>query len=307
MALLALDLGVFHRKAHVVKAKEAMGWCALWVTLAFGFGVVLYFWEGEVAALEYVTGYVIEYSLSVDNIFVFVVIFSFFKVPFELQHRVLFWGIIGALIMRGIMIGIGAALIASFWWILYLFGAFLVYTGLRLAFHKDMGVDPAKSSFVRFLRTHLPLTDGYLGKRFFVRAGGRNHATLLFLVLAVIEMTDVIFAVDSIPAIFAVTRSPFIVFTSNAFAILGLRSLYFALADMVPRFRYLKHGLAVVLVFVGVKMLLSHSVLEIPIGLSLAAVAVILTTAIVLSLARPAPPMEREITDPSATKKNQDV
>jgi tellurite resistance protein TerC len=286
LAMLALDLGVFHRQAHAVKVKEALIWSAVWIALALAYNVFVYWWRGPQAALEFFTGYLIEKSLSVDNIFVFVLMFSFFQVPDELQHRVLFWGILGALIMRGILIAAGAALMTSFAWIIYIFGAFLIVTGLRMALQKEHDVHVENNPLVRAVRGMLPVTNDYHGPRFFVRMSGRRMATPLFMVLLAIEFTDLVFAVDSIPAIFAVTRDPFIVYTSNVFAILGLRSLYFALAGVIHKFHYLKLGLGIVLMFVGVKMLLAHTVFKIPTGLSLAVIGLILAVSVVASLAR---------------------
>ncbi len=286
LAMLAVDLGVFHRKAHTVKIKEALIWSGVWIALSLAFNLFVYYWRGPVVALEFLTGYLIEKSLSVDNIFVFVLVFSFFRVPEEYQHRVLFWGILGALVMRGIFIAVGAALLARFHWVIYLFGGFLVFTGIRMALQKEHGVHPDRNPLVRFFRRHFPVTDDYHGQSFFVRQGTRLWATPLMVVLLVVEVTDLVFAVDSIPAIFAVTRDPFIVYTSNVFAILGLRALYFALAGVITKFHYLKLGLAVILVFVGVKMLLAGSPWEIPIAWSLAVIAFVLAAAVGASLLR---------------------
>jgi tellurite resistance protein TerC len=296
LALLALDLGVFLRKAHAVSTKEAAIWSVVWITLSLLFnGVIYLFWNrmmpdsalsnGE-ASLQFLTGYLIEKALSVDNIFVFVLIFTFFRVPEAYQHRVLFWGILGALLMRGAMILAGAALIKEFHWIIYVFGAFLIFTGIRMAFHKDEEIHPENNPLVRLFKRFMPVTAGYEGAKFFVRRAGVLLATPLLIVLLVVESTDLIFAVDSIPAIFAVTEDPFIVYTSNVCAILGLRSLYFLLAGVVDKFHYLKLGLSTVLVFVGVKMLLTDTAYKIPIVLSLAVIAGILTIAVVASLLR---------------------
>ena len=283
---LALDLGVFHRQAHVVGAREALAWTLVWVTLAVLFGIGIFLVRGGETAVEYFTGYVIEYSLSVDNVFVFTLIFAAFAVPRTLQHRVLFWGIAGALVMRLLMILAGATLVAQYHWVLYVFGAFLVFTGLRMlvarAGHEP---HPENNVLVRFARRHLRVTDGFHDQAFFVRVAGGLAATPLFLALLVVEFSDLVFAVDSIPAIFAVTTDPFVVFTSNAFAILGLRSLYFLLAEAAARFRYLRVGLAMVLVFVGAK-LLSAGFLHIPPLVSLAVVVSILGLAIGASLRR---------------------
>ncbi len=285
VAMLAIDLGVFHRKAHTVSIREAGSWTVVWITLALLFAVGLWLRNGSEQALAFITGYVIEYSLSMDNIFVFVLIFGFFAVPPAYQHRVLFWGILGALVMRGIMIGLGAALIDRFGWIIYLFGAFLVFTGIRMAFQKDESVDPESNPIVKLFTRFVPVTQGYEGDKFFIRRAGKLLATPLFVVLIMVETTDLIFAVDSIPAIFAVTTDPFIVFTSNVFAILGLRSLYFVLRGAVDKFHYLKVGLAAVLTFVGVKMLAGYWY-HLPVGLSLGVIAALLGAAIVASLVR---------------------
>ena len=294
--MLALDLGVFHREAHVVSIREASIWSVLWIGLALLFNVgIFFFWDRMVpgstysnadAALAFFTGYLIEKSLSVDNVFVFVLIFTYFAVPSKYQHRVLFWGVLGALLMRGILIAVGATLIKEFHWIIYLFGAFLVFTGIRMARHRNESMDPGKNPLLRLFRRIMPVTEEYEGDRFFVRRAGRLMATPLFLSLLMVEVTDLIFAVDSIPAIFAVTQEPFLVYTSNVFAILGLRSLYFVLAGMVHRFSYLKLGLSVILVFVGVKMLLVDSAFKIPTLASLVVVATILTLSVVASLLR---------------------
>lgn len=289
LAMLALDLGVFHRKAHVVKVREALIWSGIWIALALSYNALVYYWRGPQAGLEFLTGYLIEKSLSVDNIFVFVLLFAFFKVPAEYQHRILFWGILGALIMRGLLIAAGVALLTSFSWVIYIFGGFLVVTGARMAVQKEHSMDPARNPVVRAARKVLPVTTDYHGQQFFVRLNGRSMVTPLFVVLLTVEFTDLVFAVDSIPAIFAVTLDPFIVYTSNVFAILGLRALYFALAGVIHRFHYLKIGLGIVLVYVGIKMLLSHTAYKIPTGLSLGVVGFIIATAIVLSLLRPKP------------------
>jgi tellurite resistance protein TerC len=285
LAMFALDLGVFHRKAHAVSLKEASIWSVVWITLAMVFNAGLYFFAGSEPALQFFTGYLIEKSLSVDNIFIFVLLFTFFKVPAPYQHRVLFWGILGALIMRGTLIAVGVALIDSFHWIIYLFGAFLIFTGVRMAFHKEMKLHPENNLLLKFIRRFVPVTENYGHARFFVRRAGRVMVTPLLLVLLVIESTDLIFAVDSIPAIFAVTRDPFLVYTSNIFAILGLRSLYFVFANVMGKFYYLKLGLAVVLSYVGVKMVLAD-IYHIPTALSLSVIAVILVAAVIASILR---------------------
>ncbi len=285
LAMLAIDLGVFNRKTHVVSTREASIWVTVWVTLALLFGGILYVLRGYQSALEYFTGYVIEYSLSMDNIFVFVLIFSYFAVPASYQHRVLFWGILGALVMRGVMIVAGAALIKQFHWIIYIFGAFLIFTGIRMARHKDEEVHPERNPLIRLVRRRLPVTENYEGSHFFVRRDGVLMATPLFIVLLMVESTDLIFAVDSIPAIFAVTTDPLIVYTSNVFAILGLRSLYFVLRGAVDKFHYLKPALAAVLTFVGLKMVLTD-VYKVPIVASLLVIVSLLGIGIVASLIR---------------------
>ncbi len=292
---LALDLGVFHRQARVVKFKEALTWTTIWVTLSFGFGLLLApalvtGW-GKQDSVEFVTGYIIELSLSMDNVFVIALIFTYFRVPSQYQHRVLFWGILGALLMRGVMIGAGAALISRFMWTLYLFGAFLVFTGVKMLFVSDEGVHPEKNFLLRLAKKFFPVATKFHGQKFAIREQGRFTLTPLALVLLVVETTDLIFAVDSIPAIFAVTQKPFIVFTSNVFAILGLRSLYFVLAGAIDYFRYLKVGLSFVLVFIGGKMLLdAHGQppkwfqVDIPSSVSLLVVGAIIATSIALSV-----------------------
>ena len=287
LGLLALDLGVFHRNDHAVGMKEAAIWTVVWISLALIFNAGIYFFAGSEPALQFLTGYLIEKSLSVDNIFVFVMLFSYFNVPVVYQHRVLFWGILGALIMRGILIGVGAYLIAQFHWVIYVFGAFLVFTGIRMAVQKDEHVDVESNGVVKLLRRIMPITQNYHGHDFFVREAGRLFATPLFVVLLIVETTDLIFALDSIPAIFAVTTDPFLVYTSNVFAILGLRSLYFLLAEVITKFRFLKIGLSAILIFVGVKMLIVD-IYHIPIVVSLGVIAGILTLSIVASLVIPA-------------------
>ena len=290
LAMLALDLGVFHRRAHEVSLREAATWSAVWVALALSFNYGVYHFMGARAGLEFLTGYLIEKALSVDNIFVFVLIFSYFKVPRRYQHRVLFWGILGALLLRGAMIAAGAALIARFHWIIYVFGAFLVFTGIRMAVQREHTLEPEANPVLRLMRRFVPMTNVYHGQSFFVReeVGGRMRrlATPLFAVLVLVETTDVIFAVDSIPAIFAITSDTFLVYTSNVFAILGLRALYFLLAGIIHRFHYLKLGLSLVLVFVGVKMLLAD-MYSIPIGVSLGVVALVLGISVAASLFLP--------------------
>ena len=282
LALLAVDLGVFHRKAHAVSIKEATAWSIVWVSLAMIFNLGIYFTWGEQKALEFFTGYVIEKSLSVDNLFVFVMIFQYFSTPTEYQHRVLFWGILGALILRAIFIAAGSALLNQFHWMIYVFGAFLVFTGIKMFLQGDEKLEPERNPVVRLFERWVPMTREYHGQSFMIRTHGKTRATLLLLVLIVIETTDVIFAVDSIPAIFAVTQDSFIVYTSNVFAILGLRALYFMLAGVMQMFVYLKFGLSLVLCFVGAKMLLAD-IYKIPIGASLAVIGTVLLLSIIAS------------------------
>ena len=293
LAMLALDLGVFHRKAHAVSGREALIWSVVWIALSLVFNALLYFfWDrmmpdsvytNSEAALAFFMGYLIEKSLSVDNIFVFILIFSFFAVPAAYQHRVLFWGILGALVMRGTLIAVGAALLKEFHWIIYVFGAFLIFTGLRMARHREEELQPDKNPIVKFFRRFIPVTETFEKDRFFVRRAGKILATPLFLILLIVESTDLVFAVDSIPAIFAVTQEPFIVYTSNVFAILGLRALYFLLANVMDKLQYLKLGLSAVLTFIGVKMVIVDFY-HIPVGVSLVVVAGILTVSILASL-----------------------
>jgi TerC family integral membrane protein len=283
--MLVLDLTVFHRKAHKIEFKEALAWSVFWISLAAIFAVIVFFWRGKHTALDFVTGYLIEESLSVDNLFVFLLIFRYFKVPTQFQHKVLFWGIIGALVMRFVFIWAGVALINRFHWIIYVFGIFLVYTGLRLLRSSDSDVQPEHNPILRAFRKFMPVTKDYEGGKFFVRHQGL-YATPLFLVLIVIETTDVAFAADSIPAILAITRDPFIVYTSNVFAILGLRSLYFALAGLMDAFHYLHYGLAVILTFIGVKMLVSNFY-HLHTGIALGVVAGVLSLSVVASLIWP--------------------
>ena len=292
LAVLAIDLGVFNKKAHAATVREAATWSAVWIALSLGFaGLVLHLY-GKQPALEFVTGYLIEYSLSIDNIFVIVLIFSYFRIPEKYQHRVLFWGIIGALVMRGAMIGAGALLIQRFHWIIYVFGAFLIFTGIRMATHDEADIEPEANPILRLVRRIMPITHDYRGQEFFVKeppargAPPAIMATPLFVVLVLVETTDLIFAVDSIPAIFAVTRDPFLVYTSNVCAILGLRSLYFLLAGVINKFHLLKLGIAAVLTFVGVKMLLSGSY-EIPIHVSLLVIVAVLAVSVIASIAFP--------------------
>jgi tellurite resistance protein TerC len=294
LVMLFLDLAVFHRKVHEVRFREAVGWSVFWILLALVFNAGIYYWFGTQRALEFLTGYAIEKALSVDNLFVFLVIFTYFSVPAAYQHRVLFYGILGALVLRVIFILVGASLLHHFHWVIYLFGAFLIYTGIRFLFHAPEEFDPARSYAVRLFRWFVPTSEAYDGPRFFTRENGRRRATPLLLVLATVEATDVVFAVDSIPAIFAITEDPFIVYTSNVFAILGLRSLYFLLSGSISKFQYLHIGLALVLMFVGLKMLVAQYY-KIPIVVSLGVVAALIAGSIVASLiVRPRTPPETD-------------
>lgn len=285
LLMLALDLGVFHRRAHAVKFREALGWSLMWMALAAGFAVLVYFWHGRTAALEFITGYVIELSLSVDNLFVFLMIFRYFRVAGASQHKVLFWGILGALVMRGIFILAGVGLIRRFHWIIYGFGALLVYSGLKLIRSEGAEVHPQRNPVLRVFRRWVPVTKDYVGGKFFVRRPGL-FATPLFIVLLVVETTDLLFAVDSIPAVLAITLNAFIVYTSNVFAILGLRSMYFALAGMMEVFHYLHFGLSFILIFIGAKMLLSHYY-TIPTEIALAVVGAVLALSVLASVLFP--------------------
>lgn len=292
LAMLALDLGVFHKKAHEVKMKEALTWSAVWIGCAMIFNLLIYYyWDwiapgsgytNSDAALAFLTGYLIEKSLSVDNVFVFLMVFTYFQVPSLYQHKVLFWGILGALIMRAIFIFAGVSLITTFHWTIYIFGALLIFTGINMAMQKDKKLEPEKNPVIRLFKKWFPVTNDYHGDHFFAKIDGRKVATPMFIVLLVIETTDVIFAVDSIPAILAITSNPFIVYTSNVFAILGLRALYFALAGIMGLFHYLHYGLSVILVFVGTKMMLVD-LFKIPVGISLMVVMSILVISVVLS------------------------
>jgi tellurite resistance protein TerC len=289
IAMLSLDLGLLNRKAHTITYREAWIWSAVWVTLAMIFAGLVFFYQGRDPGFRFLTGYLIELSLSVDNLFVFLLIFSYFKVPARFQHRVLFWGVMGALIMRLTMIFIGAALIERFHWIIYIFGGFLVYTGIKMFSHEDTDMQPDQNPVVRLVTRFLPITHHYDEQKFFTTVNGKRTGTLLLLVLIVVEVTDLVFAVDSIPAIFAITTNTFIVYTSNVFAILGLRSMYFLLAGVVEKFRYLRTGLAIVLTFIGIKMLLGALSIHIPIEGSLAFVALVLVGSVVASLLIPPP------------------
>jgi tellurite resistance protein TerC len=299
VALLLFDLGVLRRKSHDVKLKEALGWSAFWIALALLFCGGIWHYSGHKRALEFLAGYVTEYSLSVDNIFVFILIFTYFKVGAAYRHKVLFWGILGALVMRAVMIVAGVGLVHRFEWILYIFGAFLVFTGIRLAFHHDDDMDPGANPVVKLAKRFLPLTPDYHGNRFFVLQDGKRYATPLFIVLLVIETSDLLFAVDSIPAIIGLSKDPFIIYTSNVFAILGLRSLYFALAGIMDLFHYLKYALSFILTFVGVKMLI-ESFYKIPIELSLLIIMSALVISILASLRWPPPPDQTSVDEAEA-------
>jgi len=283
LLMLALDLGVFHRKSHEVSVKEALTWTFVWIFLSLTFNVILYFWKGQQQALEFFTGYLVEKALSVDNIFVFIMIFTYFQIPTKYQHKILFWGILGALIMRVIFIFAGVALLERFHFTIYIFGALLIFTGIKMFSHSNSKIDPNKNPVLIFFKKFMPVTQTLHEDKFFTKIDGRRFATPLFLVLILIETTDLIFAVDSIPAILAITQDQFIVYTSNVFAILGLRSLYFALAGIIHRFWLLSYGLAIVLVFVGIKMILIDFY-KIPIEWSLLFIATIITSSIFLSL-----------------------
>jgi tellurite resistance protein TerC len=284
--LLAIDLGLFHRKSHEVKIKEALIWSAIWISLAFIFNYGVYHFMGKEKALEFLTGYLIEKSLSVDNLFVFIMLFTFFNVNPKYQHKVLFWGILGALMMRAFFIFAGVALISKFHWIIYIFGVFLVFTGIKMLFHKDEKIAPDKNPLVKLFKKLFPVSENMHGGKFFVTVNAKTFATPLFIVLLVVEFTDLIFAVDSIPAILAISNDTFIIFTSNVFAILGLRALYFALAGITKYFHYLKYGLSAILVFVGVKMVIV-GFYKIPIVYSLLTILGILTVSIIFSILFP--------------------
>jgi tellurite resistance protein TerC len=286
IVVLVLDLGVFHRTAREVKIKEALIWCTVWIGLAMLFNIGIHFWKGPVKALEFLTGYLIEEALSVDNLFVFLMIFSYFRVDRRYQHRVLFWGIVGAIIMRAFFIGMGVALIQRFHWIIYIFGAFLIVTGVKMTTQKDRELQPEKNPVLKLFRRWIPVTDTYVGGKFFVRRKGHSMATPLFVVLLLVESTDLVFAVDSIPAVLAISRDPLIVYTSNIFAIMGLRSIFFALSGVIQLFHYLQYGLSIILMFVGLKMVLSN-VYKIPVGVALAVVGGILVAAVVASVLWP--------------------
>jgi len=290
VTMLGLDLGLFNRKAHTIRYKEAWIWSAVWVTLALLFAGLVFHYQGSQRGLEFLTGYLIELSLSVDNLFVFLLIFSYFKVPAKFQHRVLFWGVMGALVMRLTMIFVGATLIDRFHWIIYIFGAFLVYTGIKMFKQDEIDIQPDQNIAVRVVTRFLPIARHYEEEKFFTKIDGKRTGTLLLLVLMVVEVTDLVFAVDSIPAIFAITTNTFIVYTSNVFAILGLRSMYFLLAGVVEKFRYLRTGLAIVLTFIGLKMLIVALGYHIPIWFSLVFVAIVLVGSVIASLVIPGEP-----------------
>ncbi|MBK9226422.1 MAG: TerC family protein [Ignavibacteria bacterium] len=294
LIMLALDLGVFQRKIHAVTVKEALIWSAVWIVLALAFNVFVYYDFGKQKAIEFLTGYILEKSLSVDNIFVFVLLFSYFKVPSEYQHKVLFWGVLGALILRAILIAVGALMIAKFHWIIYVFGAFLVFTGFRMAKQNDEDIHPEDNFLIRFFKKIIPVTNEYHDEKFFVKLDGKKFATPLFIVLLAIEFTDLVFAFDSIPAIFAVTSDPFIVYTSNIFAILGLRSLYFALVGVIHKFHFLKIGLSMILIFIGMKMLIMD-LYKIPTTYSLGVIAIVLAASVILSILKPKHEEESEL------------
>lgn len=304
LLLMAVDLGLFHKRAHAVRVREALLWTATWIAISLTFGAGVYFYFGSQKGIEFFAGYTIEYALSVDNLFVFVLLFSYFAVPAQLHHRVLFWGILGALLLRLAFILIGTALIARFHWIMYVFGAFLVFTGARILREKETEVEPEKNPVVRFFRRMLPMVSGYDTGGFYVRHSGKVFFTPLMLVLVAVETTDLVFATDSIPAVFGVTTDPFIVYTSNVCAILGLRSVYFLLAAAIGRFAYLGIGVGLVLIFIGVKMLVGIAY-EVSTGLSLCVVAVILAGSIVISLVRP-PQAAPSIPDSALMRSNSD-
>lgn len=302
MGLLALDLGVFHRKSHTVKMREALTWSGVWIALALIFNGFIYYTRGPVPAMEFLTGYLVEEALSVDNLFVFLMVFSFFRVPAEYQHKILFWGIIGALVMRAAFILAGITLIQKFHWVIYIFGAFLIITGIKMLSNDDDEINPERNPVLKLFRRVMPVTDNYDRDNFFVRKEGRLFATPLFVVLLMVETTDVIFAVDSIPAILGITTDPFIVYTSNVFAIMGLRSIYFALAGLMQIFHYLKYGLCAILVFVGTKMLLSE-IYKIPVVVALGTIIGVLLISILASMLWPR--KEEAPDEPSAPGESQ--
>ncbi|AYA35785.1 TerC family protein [Hymenobacter oligotrophus] len=305
LAMLLLDLLVFNRKAHVVRMREALGWSAFWIALSLAFNYFVYHEFGREAGMNFLTGYLLEKALSVDNLFVFLLIFTYFKVPGEYQHKILFWGVLGALVLRATFIVIGAALISKFSWTLYVLGAFLVYTGFKMATTSgDPDIDPENNPVVRFLSRHLPITNRYEGSKFFVRKEKLLFATPLFVVLVMVETTDVVFAADSIPAILAVTQDKFIVYTSNVFALLGLRALYFALAGLMQLFHYLHYGLSLILVFIGGKLLL-HDFFHLPTEWALGVVAAVLTLSVVVSLILPKKNDDDAVTEPAASSSDE--
>jgi len=286
LVLLALDLGVFHRKAHEVKMKEALIWSAVWITVALLFNVGVYFVKGRELAVQFLAGYLLEKSLSVDNLFVFLLIFNYFHLPSQYQHKILFWGIIGALVSRAVFIFCGLSLLHYFSWMIYVFGAILIWTGLKLAFEKDKKVEPEKNIFVKAFRRFFPLDKGYHDGKFFVKLNGVLYATPLIVILLVVESTDIVFAVDSIPAILAISRDAFIIYTSNVFAILGLRALYFALAQLMKLFHHLHYGLSLILVLIGVKMIVAHFI-HIPTVATLGTILLVLAASVVASIIWP--------------------
>ena len=306
LGMLALDL-LMHREAHIIKVREAAIWSAIWVAVAVAVGVLIWWYYGSEFGMQYFAGYVIEKSLAVDNVFVWAMIFSYFAVPREYQHRVLFYGVVGALIFRAIFIAAGSALIASYAWILYIFGAFLIFTGIKMLKQRNEHIDPGKSKTLKLFRRFIPTTDTYEGQKFLTRRNGVLMATPLLAVLVLVEVTDIIFAVDSIPAIFAVTQEPFLVFASNALAILGLRAMYFLLADLMHRFVYLKLGLSIVLVWVGIKMIVSHAFFKIPTALSLGLVIGIIAVSVAASLwvSRGTAPAGHESSDDPTTPSDE--
>lgn len=305
--MLALDLGVFHRKAHAISVREAIAWSIFWISLALVFCAGLWVIEGSKPALEFLTGFLIEKSLSVDNLFVFLLIFTYFNVPRLYQHKVLFWGILGALFFRGIFIITGVKLIHQFHWLIYVFGVFLVLSGIKMAFQKDKKLEPEKNPVIRMFQRCFKVTHSFESGKFFIREGGKLVATPLFVTLLFVEMTDIVFAVDSIPAILAVSRDPFIVYTANVFAILGLRSLYFALAGIMGMFHYLHYGLSLILVFVGFKMVLSDSAYKIPTAAALGVVAFILVLSVILSVLIPQKKTELEEELEEAITRNSEL